>query len=136
MWIRSKNLIIKVLHRLPRHLLVVFLHINPPYLWKLWTFLLLYGHLKVSRCPFLHSLDVLVKMFTNSLAVLNLQILGRTDHVHCFQKQLRESCWLVWFWVDKRPVCCFFFYKKSLDTWTRFCVDISVFVVGAQRGTC
>ena len=34
--------------------------------------------------PFLQSLDVLIKMFTNSLAVLNQQILGRANHVHCF----------------------------------------------------
>ena len=31
-------------------------------------------------------------MFAKSLAVLSQQTLGRTDHVHCFQAQLTESC--------------------------------------------
>ena len=37
-----------------------------------------------AKATFLHSLDVQIKMFTNSLTVLNQQTLGRTDHVHCF----------------------------------------------------
>ena len=49
-------------------------------------------HVICEKLSFLHSLDVLIKMFTNSLAVLNQQKLGRTDHVHCFQAQLTESC--------------------------------------------
>ena len=61
----------------------------------------------------LHSLDVLTKIFTNSLAVLNQQALGRTDYVHCFQAELTESCVAVWFLVDKRPACCFLIYEKQ-----------------------
>ena len=34
-----------------------------------------------------------------------------------------ESCQVVWFWVDKRPVCVSFSIKISLDTQTRFWVD-------------
>ena len=67
-----------------------------------------------AKTPFLHSVDVLIKMFANSLTVLNQQTLGRTDHVHCFQMQLMESCLVVWFWVDKRPVSCFVLYKKTV----------------------
>ena len=52
-------------------------------------------------------------MFTNSLVVLNQQTLRRTNHVHCFQTQFTESCLVVWFWVDKRPSCIFFLYKKQ-----------------------
>ena len=37
-----------------------------------------------ARSPFLHSLNVPIKMFTNSLAVLNQQTLRTTDHTHCF----------------------------------------------------
>ena len=57
-----------------------------------------------AKHTFLHSLGVPIKMFPNSLATLNQQTLGRTFHVHCFQTQLTESCLVVWFWVDKRPV--------------------------------
>ena len=39
--------------------------------------------------------------------------LGRPNHVYCFQAQLAESCLGIWFWVDKRPFCCFFLYKKQ-----------------------
>ena len=49
-------------------------------------------HVICEKLLFLHSLDVLIKMFANSLAVLNQQTLGRADHVHCFQTQLTESC--------------------------------------------
>ena len=38
-----------------------------------------------AKSPFLHSLDVPIKMFANSLAVLNQQTLEMTDRVHCFQ---------------------------------------------------
>ena len=69
---------------------------------------------------FLHSLDVPIKMFPNSLAVLNQQTLGRTNQARCFQTQLTERFLAVWFWVDKRPVSCFFRIKNSLDTQTRF----------------
>ena len=62
--------------------------------------------------PFLHSLDVPIKMFTNSPAVLNQETQRLTDHVYCFQRQLTESCLVVWFWVDKSLFCCFFLYKK------------------------
>ena len=61
-----------------------------------------------AKSPFLHSLNVPIKMFTNSLAVLNQQTLGTTGHTHCFQTQLTESCLADWFQVDKRPVCYFF----------------------------
>ena len=44
----------------------------------------------------LPSLDVPIKMFANSLAVLNQQTLGRTDHAHCFQTQFTESCLVTW----------------------------------------
>ena len=44
-----------------------------------------------AKSTFLHRLDVPIKMFDNSLAALNQQTLGRTDHVHCFQTQLTES---------------------------------------------
>ena len=63
-----------------------------------------------AKHPFLHSLNVLIKMFTNSLAVLNQQTLGMTslavlnqqtlgitNHTHCFQTQLIESCVVDWF---------------------------------------
>ena len=56
-----------------------------------------------------------------------------------------ESCQVVWFWVDKRPVCVSFSIKISLDTQTRFWVDgewidleftfnskMFLFLVGAQ----
>ena len=47
------------------------------------------------------------------------EILGRTNHVHYFQTQLTKSCLVVWFWIDKRPVFCFFLsIKHSLDTQT------------------
>ena len=49
-------------------------------------------HLICEKPLFLHNLDVLIKMFANSLAVLSQQTLGRADHVHCFQAQLTESC--------------------------------------------
>ena len=42
--------------------------------WVIWA-----------KSPFLHSLDVPMKMFAYSLAVLKQQTLGRTDHVHCLQ---------------------------------------------------
>ena len=38
-----------------------------------------------AKPPFLYSLEVPIKMFANSLAVLNQRTLRRTDHVHCFQ---------------------------------------------------
>ena len=66
-----------------------------------------------AKPSFLHSLDVPIKIFANSLAVLNQQTPRRIDHVHCFQTQLMESCLVVWFWVDKRPICSFFLYKKQ-----------------------
>ena len=66
-----------------------------------------------AKPPFLHSLDIPIKMFANSLAALNQQTLGRIDHAHCFQMQLSESCHVVWFWVDKKPIRCFFFYEKQ-----------------------
>ena len=138
MWIWSKNLIIEVLHRLSRYLccnFYLFVYTAIHHVCENCEHFHYYMGIWRCRCPFLHSLDVPVKVFANSLAVLNLQKLGRADHVHCFQTQMRESCWLVWFWVDKRPICCFFFCKKSLDIWTRFCVDISIFVVAAERGT-
>ena len=46
--------------------------------------------------------------------------LGRTEHVHCFQTQLTERCLVAWFWVDKKPACCFFLYVKQSG---RFWVD-------------
>ena len=67
-------------------------------------------HVICEKLSFLHSLDVLIKMFTNSLAVLNQQKLGRTDHVHCFQAQLTESC--LDFGFDSR-LKLFFLYKKQ-----------------------
>ena len=66
-----------------------------------------------AKPPSLHSLDVPIKMFANSLVVLKKQTLGRADHVHCFQTQLTEICLVVWFWVDKRPIYSFFLYKKQ-----------------------
>ena len=42
-------------------------------IWLIWA-----------KLPFLHSLDALVKMFANSLTVLNQETMGRTNHVHCF----------------------------------------------------
>ena len=38
-----------------------------------------------AKPPFLHGLDVLIKVFANSLADLNQQTLGRTEHVYCFE---------------------------------------------------
>ena len=76
-----------------------------------------------AKPPFLHSLDVPIKMFANNLAVLNQQTLRRINHVHCFQTQFMESCLAVWFWVDKRPIFCFSIKKNSLDTQILFSVD-------------
>ena len=45
-----------------------------------------------TKPTFLQSLDVPIKMFPNSLAALDQQILERTDYVHCFQTQLTEIC--------------------------------------------
>ena len=73
--------------------------------------------------PFLHSLDALIKMLAKSLAVLKKQTQRMADHIHRFQTQLTERCLFIWFWVDKRPVCCFISIKNSLDTQTRFRVD-------------
>ena len=59
-----------------------------------------------AKPPFLHSLDVPIKMFTNSLAVLQQKTLGRTDRIHCFQILqilLIESCLVDLFYVDKSP---------------------------------
>ena len=50
-----------------------------------------------AKSPFQHSLDVPIKMFANSLAVLNQQI-----HVHCFQTQLTESFYISIFLVGAR----------------------------------
>ena len=61
-----------------------------------------------AKSIFLHSLDVPIKIFANSLAILKQQTLGTTDHVHWFQT---ESCLVDWFWVDEIPVCYFFLYK-------------------------
>ena len=68
-----------------------------------------------AKLPFLPSLDVPIKMFANSLAILNQQTLRRINHVHCFQTQLTESCLVVCFWVDKRFICCFFLNKKQSE---------------------
>ena len=76
----------------------------------MWVFK--YVSVIIAKSSLLHSLDVLIKMFANRIAVLNQQIPGKTDPVHCFQIQLMKNCLVVWFWVDKRPVCCFFLYKK------------------------
>ena len=56
----------------------------------------------IAKSSFLHSLDVPIKMFANSIAVSNQQILEKTNHVHCFQTQSTKSCLAVWFWVGKR----------------------------------
>ena len=66
-----------------------------------------------SKPTFLQSLVVLIKMFPNSLAVLNQQRPGMTYRAYCFQTQLMESCLVLWFWVGKRPVCFFSLYKKQ-----------------------
>ena len=58
-----------------------------------------------AKTPFLYSFDALIKMFANSLTVLNQQTLGKTNQVHCFQTQLTETCLVVWFWANKRPNC-------------------------------
>ena len=68
-----------------------------------------------AKPTFLHGLDVPIKLIANSLAVLNQQTMEGTDHVHCFQTQLMKKCLVVWFWVNKRAVSCFFLYKNSLD---------------------
>ena len=97
-------------------ILVVCLHSNPPCCTNrsqctttrlsaiIWVFEGVW--VICAKPPFLHSLDVQIKMLANSLAVLNQQTLGKTDHVHCSQTLLMESCVVVWFWVDKRPACC------------------------------
>ena len=54
-----------------------------------------------AKPPFLHSLDVQIKMFANNLAVLNQQMLEMANHVHYFQILLMESCLVVWFWKEK-----------------------------------
>ena len=95
------------------------------------------------KSPFLHSLDVPMKMFANSLTILNQQTWGMIDCVHCFQTQFTESCLVVWFQVDKRRVCYFFLYKRKSGypdqvlvdgEWNRPHVYLSV-VVGARQGT-
>ena len=50
-----------------------------------------------AKSPFLRSLNVPIKMFTNSLTVLNQQTLGTTDHTHYFQTYLTKSCLVDWF---------------------------------------
>ena len=40
-----------------------------------------------AKPPFLHTLDVPIKMFAHILAKLKQQTLGRTNHIHCFQTQ-------------------------------------------------
>ena len=104
-----------------------------------------------AKTSFLHSIDVLIKMFANSLAVLNQETLYRTDHVHWFQILLMETCLVVWFWLDNKT-CCFLFQKKSghagrlgsglmvsrIDLQFTFYskkFDIYFFIVGAQQGT-
>ena len=66
-----------------------------------------------AKPPLLHSPDVLIKMFANSIAALNQQTMERTDNDNCYQTQLTESCLVVWFWVDKKPVCFFLCKKQS-----------------------
>ena len=132
------NLTIEVLHRLPRHLcsnfqLFVYTSICHAVVRKRLNvrqhsvlvmkncenFCHYGGYLfegvwvTCAKLPFLNSIYVLIKMFANNFALLNQQTLGRTDHVHCFQTQLMENYLVIWFWVDKRPVCCFFLYKKQ-----------------------
>ena len=65
----------------------------------MWVFEILW--VICAKPPFLHSLDDLIKMFANSLAVLNPETPRKTDHIPCFQTQLTESCLVVWFWIDK-----------------------------------
>ena len=48
-------------------------------------------HVICEKLPFLRDLDVLIKMFGNSLAVLNVQTLGRNYYFQCFQTKLTES---------------------------------------------
>ena len=132
-WIRSKKLIIVVLQRSPRHLCSNF----QPFVYSAIHHVVVEKHLKVrqncrlivrnyehfcimlvfedicAKPPFPHSLDVPIRMFANSLAILNQQTLGRTNHVHCFQTQTMKSYLIVWFWVDKKPVCCCSLYKKT-----------------------
>ena len=64
-----------------------------------------------SNTPFQHF-DLVIKMFFNSLTVLNQQALKRTVHVHWFQTQLMEL-YQVWFWVGKRPVFCHLLQQTS-----------------------
>ena len=40
-----------------------------------------------AKTPFLHTFDVLIKMFANSLKPTNTE----TDHVYCFEIQLMKS---------------------------------------------
>ena len=103
------------------------------------------------KTPFLHSLVVPIKMFTNSLAILKQRTMRRTNYVHCFETQLNESCVVLWLWVDKRPFCCFFLNKNNMDTQTRIWVDgewnrlfkftsyseifLSLHIVDRRRGT-
>ena len=65
-----------------------------------------------AKPPFLHSLDVLIKVFANSLADLNQQTLGRTEHVNCFQTQLTESCLVVCSGQTRHPSVVSFSIKK------------------------
>ena len=71
----------------------------------------------IAKIWFLYSLDVLIKMFANNVAVLNQQIPGNTNHIHYFQTQL-----------TKLPGCLVLcrqqtrLMKNSLDTHTRFWV--------------
>ena len=104
-----------------------------------------------AKPPLLHCLDVLIKMPANSLAVLNQQTLGRTNHAHFSQTLLTESCLVVWLWIVRRPICCFFLDKKvwihrlgtrlmvsgiDLKFTLKYSEIFLFFVVGAQRGTC
>ena len=52
-------------------------------------------------------------MFANGLAVLSQQTLGRTDHVHCFQAQLTESCLVFGSAKIRDSSVIVFFFKKQ-----------------------
>ena len=70
-----------------------------------------------AKPPLLHSPDVLIKMFANSIAVLNQQTMERTDNVHCYQTQL-PGCLV----LGRQETCVSFSVKSSLNTQARFWV--------------
>ena len=73
-----------------------------------------------AECPFLHSLDVPIKLFTNSLT--NKHWEGPTMFI-AFKHSCRKVVWLFSSGYTRDPPIASFSIKNSLDTQTRFWVN-------------